>query len=154
MKRSTSIALIATAALLAGPGTIYAQEADIKAAIGAYHAALESLDMNKMAPLWAHDAGVTLINPAGKIAVGWDAVKTGWDGVPLQWSQLKITPMDGPYIQVKGDVAWTLGMVTAAGKSKAGDTVSRPTVEADVFEKRGGTWLLVSHAASGRPAQQ
>ena len=36
MKRSTSIALIATAALLAGPGKIYAQEADIKAAIGAY----------------------------------------------------------------------------------------------------------------------
>jgi hypothetical protein len=105
MKGSTSIGLISTAALLAGPGRIYAQEADIKAAIGAYHAALESLDMNKAAPLWAHDAGVTLINPAGKIAFGWD-------------------------------------------------TVNRPTAETDVFENRGGTWLLLSHAASGCPAQQ
>jgi ketosteroid isomerase-like protein len=148
MSRRT-LALIAAATFVLS-GTAYAQEADIKAAVTKYHAAIESLDMSKMAPLWAHDATVTLINPKGGIAVGWDAVQKGWDGVPPQWSELKITQVDGPYVQIKGDVAWSIGLVTVAGKSKAGEPISRPTLEVDIFEKHGGTWLLVSHAASGR----
>ena len=38
-----------------------------------------------MAPLWAHNASVTLINPAGPIRVGWENVQKGWDVVPTQW---------------------------------------------------------------------
>ena len=52
MQRRTPLGLIAAVmVVLSAKG--YAQEADIKAAIGKYHAAIESLDMNKMEPLWA-----------------------------------------------------------------------------------------------------
>jgi MgtC family len=62
-------------------GTSYAQSDmdDVKAAVDAYHAAIASLDTSKMDPLWAHDATVTLINPANKsISVGWEAVTKIW----------------------------------------------------------------------------
>lgn len=85
MKRRTSITLIARAllfsvvVLLAGNGTSYAQQSDIdsvKAAVAAFHAALGTLDVSKMDPLWAHDAYVMVIQPRDKsISVGWDAVK-------------------------------------------------------------------------------
>jgi len=101
-----------------------------------------------MDPLWAHDATVILLNPRDKkISVGWDAVKKNWEDAGNFWSELKVTQADGPYIQVKGDVAWSMGIANAVGKSKAGAAINAPTAETDVFEKRSGKWLLVSHTA-------
>jgi|SRR5271155_17642 len=157
MNRRTTVALIARAmllsvvALLAGNGKSYAQQSDIdsvKAVVAAYHAALGSLDISKMDPLWAHDAYVTVINPRYKgISVGWDAVKKNWESTLNSWSELKVTQVDGPHIHVDGNVAWSVGIANAAGKTKGGDAISAPTYETDVFEKRGSQWLLVSHAA-------
>ena len=110
----------------------------------------ESLDGSKLDPLWAHDATVILINPRDKIiSVGWDAVKKQWEAAFASLAELKDTQADGPYIQVKGDVAWATGMVTIIGKTKAGVAfaLNAPTWESDVFEKRGNAWLLVSHIA-------
>ena len=153
MNRHTSLALTGAffaIVLLAANGKSYAQESDIKTAINAYHAAIESLDMSKLDPLWAHDATVILINPRDKsISVGWDAVKKQWEAAFASLAELKDTQADGPYIQVKGDVAWATGMVTVVGKTKAGVAfaLNAPTWESDVFEKRGNAWLLVSHIA-------
>jgi ketosteroid isomerase-like protein len=153
MSRRASITLIArpllfsVLVLLAGHAKSYAQESDIRAAINAYHAAIGSLDMSKMDPLWAHDAGVMLITPQSKsISVGWDAVKKVWESNTFSvWSELNVTQMDGPYIQIKGDMAWATGVAKAAGKLKTGNLVNAATFEMDVFEKSNGRWLLVSH---------
>jgi ketosteroid isomerase-like protein len=101
MTRSTMVTLISRAlmfsvvVLLAGNGNSYAQQSDIdnvKAAVAAYHAAIGSLDMSKMDPLWAHDAYVTVINPRNKgISVGWDAVEKNWESTLNSWSELKVT---------------------------------------------------------------
>jgi ketosteroid isomerase-like protein len=97
----------AAVVLLSVNGKSYAQESDIKTAINAYHAGTESLDMSKMERLWAHDATVILINPNDKsISVGWDAVKKEWEAAFVSLAELKDTQADGPYVQVKGDVAW------------------------------------------------
>jgi ketosteroid isomerase-like protein len=163
MDRRISITAIARAllfsvvVLLAGNGTTYAQQSDtdkIKAAIEAFHAAIDGLDMSKMDPLWVHDVNVTNINPGDKIvSVGWDAVKKGFEanGPQTFWSELKLTEADGPYIQIKGDVAWATGFVNGAGKTKAGNALTAHTTETSVFEKSGGAWLLVSHTASRMP---
>ena len=64
MNGSNSITLFArallfsVAILLAGSAKSYAQESDIKAAINVYHFALDSLELSKMEPLWAHDTNV------------------------------------------------------------------------------------------------
>jgi ketosteroid isomerase-like protein len=125
MNRRTTAALIARAMLLSvvvllgGNGKSYAQQADIdsvKATVEAYHAAIGSLDMSKMDPLWAHDAYVTVIQPRDKgISVGWDAVKKSWETLPNVWSDLKVTQTDGPHIHIDGNVAWSEGIANAAG---------------------------------------
>ena len=178
MKRRNAITLIVRAlllsflAVLAGGSKSYAQESDIKAAVDVYHAALGSLDVSKMEPLWAHDTDVILINPADKsISVGWDAVKKGWEAQFNFLSELKVTQADGPYVSVKGDVAWSTGIAKAVAKSKTGadvgrllwradrlcvfgdasaqsvDQIATLVYESDVFERRDGQWLLVSHTA-------
>lgn len=144
--------LVSSVVLTAGSGTSFAQEANVKAAVNAYHAALDSLDISKMESLWAHDANVMLVNPRDKsIAIGWDAVKKDWETNWNNYSALKVTQLDGPHIVVKGDVAWSTGIAHAEVKMKDGNTVSAPTYETDVFEKRGNQWLLVLHTASRVP---
>ena len=160
INRRTTFTLVARALLLSavvllgGNGTSYAQQSDIdsvKAAVDAYHAALGSLDMSKMDPLWAHDAYVTLINPQSKsISVGWDAVRKNWEATFNSDSELKVTQADGPHIHVNGNAAWSTGIANAVVKPKAGNAVTAPTYETDVFEKRGSQWLLVSaHRLTG-----
>jgi ketosteroid isomerase-like protein len=130
----------------------FAQEAEVKAAIDAYHAALGSLDISKMEPLWAHEPYVMLVNPRDKsITIGWDAVRKNWETSWQQYLELKVTQADGPHIHVNGDAAWSIGIANATIKPKAGDTITAPTLETDVFVNRGGKWLLVSHVASRVP---
>ena len=144
--------LFSVVAALAGGLKGYAQEANINAAVDAYHVALGSLDVSKMEPLWAHDNNVMLINPADRsISVGWDAVKKDWEAQFNFLSELKVTQVDGPHISVKDDVAWATGIANAAAKSKTGADVGGLVYESDVFEKREGRWLLVSHTALAVP---
>jgi ketosteroid isomerase-like protein len=155
MNRHATITLIvrtllfAAVVLLVGNGKGYAQEADIKTAIDTFHAALGSLDASKMEPLWAHHANVISIQPRDKsISVGWDAVKKDWETTFGRTAELKFTEIAGPYIQVRGDVAWATGIEEAVVKVKAtGATLNAPTYDAMIFEKRGGQWLLVSQIA-------
>jgi ketosteroid isomerase-like protein len=150
MNRHASVALKVCALLFTGTLLIAsnakAQEADVKAAIDAYHAAISSRDITKMEPLWVHDASVMLINPRSmSVSVGWDAVRKAWEASNDASSELKVTQRDGPYIQIKGDVAIATGIASVVGKTKSGNSYDAPTFETDAFERRDGRWLLVSH---------
>jgi ketosteroid isomerase-like protein len=145
-----SSALLIAAALV--PGSALAQQSDVdavKAANATYLAAIGSLDIKKMEPLWAHESYVTLIGPGDKsISVGWDAVKKNWEDGPFKNSaELKVTAVDGPYIHVNGNVAWATGINHADGKMKNGNSFNGDTFNTQVYEKQGGRWLLVSNTA-------
>jgi hypothetical protein len=63
--------------------TSYAQGQDnqtdasaVKDTISKVHAAISSLDIAKMEPIWFHNTYVMLVNPRDKsVSVGWDDVK-------------------------------------------------------------------------------
>jgi uncharacterized protein (TIGR02246 family) len=146
--------LFSAVVLIAGNGEGYAQSDtdNVKAVIDAYHAALSALDAAKMAALWAQDDGVMDIEPSDKaITLGWHAVKKNFETEFSGFSELKVTQGNGPHIRVKGDVAWSTGIANAIAKTRAGDAISAGVFETDVFEKRDGHWLLVSHTASQVP---
>ena len=151
MNRRTSITLLAQAlllsiVLLASTGTSNAQQSDIKSAIDAFHAAVSSLDMTKMEPIWAHEKYVMLINPNDKsISVGWDAVKKNWETTFSSVAGLKVTQSGAPQIRIKGDAAWATGIAESEVKTKTGGVFDGSTFETNIFEKLGGRWLLVSH---------
>ena len=150
MRLLTALISLATV-LIANNGSSYAQSdsEDVKAVIAAYHAALGALNAAKMDPLWAHDDTVVLVEPFDKgISLGWDAVKKNFEKEFGQLARLKVTQADGPHIQVRGNVAWYVGMTNASVEFKEGPAVENaPTFETGVFEKRDGHWLLVSHTA-------
>ena len=143
------VAALALLLALAGNGTSYAQETDIKAAIDALHAAISTLDVSKIEPLWVHDNSVMSKQPPDKnISVGWDAVKTDWEADFQPLSELNVTQAEGPYVRVNGNVAWQMGIAKAVGKLKTGAAVNALVAETDVFEKSDGKWLIVSHTAT------
>jgi uncharacterized protein (TIGR02246 family) len=122
------------------------------AVIDAYHAALSALDATKMAALWARDDSVMDIEPSDKaITLGWQAVKKNFEEEFSGFSELKVTQGNGPNIRVKDDVAWSTGIANATLKTKEGTAATVRVFETDVFEKRDGQWLLVSHTASQVP---
>lgn len=155
MKSKFAASAIAAAGLWLGGAAVdhsYAQEAEVNAVAEALHAGLGSLDTAKIEPLWAHDASVVLINPNEKsFSVGWEAVKADWDAFPGRYADLKVTQVAGPFVTVKGDVAWRSGIASSSGHLKSGAEFDALVVESDIFEKRDGKWLLVSHIAQRAP---
>jgi uncharacterized protein (TIGR02246 family) len=147
--KKLAVGISLAVALLLGTKSYAQSDMDqVRGVIDAYHDALNALDAAKMESLWAHDDAVMLINPASKgISVGWDAVKANWEATFNAMSELKVTLSDGPHIQVKGDMAWSVSLAQVAFKLKSGVVGAPPTFETDVLEKRDNKWQLVSHAA-------
>jgi len=83
--------------------------------------------------------------------VGWEGTRKNFEGLIATAAEVSIAQVEGPHIQVIGDLAWSAGMVKADGKTKAGERQSGVILEADVFKKQDGRWLLVSHITSVMP---
>lgn len=121
---------------------------DVKAAVAAYHGALSSLNIAKIEALWTHDDGVMQLEPMSKTIIhGWPAVRKGLEGFFGGFSELKIWQADGPYVHVKGDVAWATGRTDASATTKGGEKMTLNVFDTQIFEKRGGHWLVVSNIA-------
>jgi ketosteroid isomerase-like protein len=154
---NTRSLVVAVFLLVVGGGASYAQQTDteqLQAAIKTLHAAISSLDVSKIEPLWAHTNYVMSKTPPDKsISVGWDAVKKDWEADLNPVSELNVTEVEGggPYIHVNGDVAWALGIYPSVGKFKTDAAINVLVAETVVFEKQGGKWLLVSLAATRLP---
>jgi len=148
----TNWAMVAVVASACSWGTnSYAgsDEDAVTAAVAAYNAAVDSLDARKMEASWAHDDTVMDIEPNTKtIAVGWDAVRKNIEGFFPAFTEIKNVQADGPHVQIKGDVARSMGINAVTYKLKNGAAGNDKVFITDVFEKRGGAWLLVSHAVA------
>jgi hypothetical protein len=85
-----------------------AEQSDIdavKAAIASFHAALTSLDVNKVESFLARANYVTMINPLQKsIAVGPDVVIKYFEETIKAIEQLNLSFSEGPYIHINGNV--------------------------------------------------
>ena len=92
-----------------------------------------------MEALWVHDDTVMDIEPGSRtIAVGWDAVKKFIDGNFLVFAELKNVRADGPHVQIKGDLARSMGIAMVTYKLKNGtaasETCSCPTSSKSMTE--------------------
>jgi ketosteroid isomerase-like protein len=150
--KGLSVVVMAAACIWATNGYAGSDEDAVKAAVAAYNEAVDSLDPAKIEALWIHDDNVIDFEPGDKtIAFGWDGVKKNLEEHFQYDAELKNTQVDGPHIQIKGDVARSMGISMATLKMKNGASGSGGILETDVFEKHDGAWLLVSHSASAIP---
>jgi ketosteroid isomerase-like protein len=155
--RLTSVPLLFLAAAFVVPDSIgrAQQPSDrdvIKAAIEAFDTALSTRDMRGVEQAWVHDAYVAVVSPRDKsFSLGWDAVRNHYQDVFDFWSYLKVSLERQPQIHVNQDTAWAISMQSATGQTKTGEPLFFSTLVTDVFEKREGRWLMVSHHSSRVP---
>jgi ketosteroid isomerase-like protein len=144
------MAVAALGAIASYGGACYASELDeVAAAYNGYHQAIASLYIAKIETFFAHDDTLIDKEPRSKtIAVGWEGARKDFKGLIAAYAELSITQTSGPIVRVEGDVAGATGMNRAEGKLKTGKSTGADIADSDVFRKRDGHWVVVSHVAT------
>jgi ketosteroid isomerase-like protein len=120
----------------------------IAAASRQFVAAISARDINAMDQVWAHESYVSFIGPLSTtVVVGWGGVRQAWQMRFGQFDRVIISS-DEPHIHVNGQVAWAVGMERVELLRKDGKTVNFDAFVTNVFENKGGRWLLVAHQAT------
>jgi ketosteroid isomerase-like protein len=111
-------------------------------------AAISARDIRAMEKLWAHESYVTFIGPLSTmVVVGWEGVKKAWEMRFNQFERVTVSLADS-HVHTNGAVAWAVGVEKVLLVRKNGDTLSFEAFVTNVFEKRDGRWLMVSHQAT------
>ena len=124
-------------------------EGTVRAANEAFYKALSAGSIDGISDACAQDAGVTVLHEASEaVAVGWQAVLETWKEVPFgTFARLSVV-MSGEAVQIRGPFAWVAGFEKVRGTMKSGEDFSSTALGTNIFEKRGGRWLIVHHHAS------
>ncbi len=150
MRRFNSLAVVG---LLLGamPATRAQQTNDlerVRAVSRQFVAAIVARDINAMDIVWAHESYASFIGPLSTtVVVGWDGVRQAWQMRFGQFDRVTIS-MDKPHIRIEGEAAWAVGMEKVDLLRKDGKTISFDAFVTNVFENKGGQWLLVAHHAT------
>lgn len=121
--------------------------AAVTAANEAFYTALSSLDASATEPLWVQDSYVTWISPRSRAPeVGWSAVQANLKFFGENFAQLSLTPVN-VQVTVRDPLAWVVGGEVQQGTLKDGRVINNTTLVTNIFEKKDGRWLLVSHHA-------
>lgn len=152
MRRSV---LLGGLSLLAAPaagwaGAVAAE--DVTAANAAFDAALSRRDLAAVEGMWVQDERVTAAHPRDREPVqGWVAVRKTWADTFARFSELSVA-MPKPTIRLMGDTADVVGLENVRGRRASdGSAVSFDAMTTNVFERRGGRWLMVHHHATMMP---
>ncbi len=120
----------------------------VNTASQAFIASIAARDIDAMDKIWAHVPHATFIGPLSTTVVaGWEGVRKAWQMRFGQFDRVTIS-LAGSHVRSNGDVAWVVGMEKVQLLRKTGDTLSFDAFVTNVFEKRDGRWLMVSHHAT------
>ena len=120
--------------------------ADVEEANARFYRTLEARDLDEMDRLWGHGEYVRCIHPGWAMLSGWDAVRRSWEAIFKDSREMRFSIGDVD-ARVDGDTAWVT--CTENILSQVGGNIAVTTLLAtNVFERRGGDWLIVHHHAS------
>src|SRR5437016_2207705 len=120
----------------------------VNAAGQAFVAAITERDIGAMDKVWAHEPYATFIGPLStNVVVGWDGVRKAREMRFGQFDRVAIALAES-HVRTNGDVAWAVGVEKVQLLRKNGDTLGFDAFVTNVFEKRDGRWLVVSHQAT------
>jgi ketosteroid isomerase-like protein len=144
--------LIVLGLLLAAMPAVQAQQSGdlegIAAANQQFVAAIGARDITAMDKVWAHESYASFIGPLSTtVVVGWDGVRQAWQARFSQFDRVTIST-DKPHVRIIGQAGWAVGMERVELVRKDGKTMSFDAFVTNVFENKGGRWLLVAHQAT------
>ena len=124
-------------------------EQAIRAANQDFYLAFESLDIEEMARVWAHDDDVQCVHPGWDLLIGWEEIRERWARIFANAKRVKIA-LSSVWVRVEGNAGWIA--CTEHVTTAFADGFDEATVQAtNIFVLRDGRWLLVAHHASPLP---
>jgi ketosteroid isomerase-like protein len=125
------------------------EEEALRAANQRFYAAFESLKMAEMEAVWAHDDRVECVQPGWELLLGWEEVRERWARIFKNTKRVRVA-LSGLWVRVEGEVGWVActARVTTAFAEGFDEAVVQAT---NIFVRREGRWLLVTHHASPLP---
>src|SRR6516165_7479316 len=117
------------------------QEALIKA-----NQAFESLDIEKMEPIWLRDSKIVCIHPGWRKLTGWGPIMNSWERIFDGVFEMKFELRD-LHLLVSGDMA---AVVTEENLSQRGydGTIRTQVLATNIYERVGNRWMMVLHHGS------
>ena len=124
-------------------------ELSIEEANAAFYRAIESLEIERMAEVWAHESWVKCVHPGWEMISGWRRVRDSWSRIFEEGQRMRISP-SSVTVNTAGDFAW----VSCIENITVFEETSFDSVQAvatNLFIRREGRWLMVHHHASPLP---
>lgn len=111
-----------------------------------FYRAFESLELGRMERVWLREPKIACVHPGWRRLTGWGPVMTSWQRIFAGAFEMTFDIRD-PRVSISGDLAVVL--VEENLTQRGYDGVIRTQVLAtNVFERRGGEWLMVLHHGS------
>ncbi|MSP63790.1 MAG: DUF4440 domain-containing protein [Myxococcales bacterium] len=119
---------------------------EVRRANQAFYRAFESLAIERMDHVWAHDGQVTCVHPGWPLAVGWAEVRATWVTILHNTAEIHFEVAD-EQIEVRGDLAWVVCVEKLSSRAGGGGG-SGEVLATNVFRREDGRWRLVHHHGS------
>ena len=123
-----------------------AEAAEVEEANARFYRAFESMDIAQMDPAWAHADHVRCIHPGWHLLMGWDAVRQSWEAIFKNSGEMRFS-ISNVEVQVDANLAWVTCTENILSHARGQISVTR-LLATNLFERRGGEWLMVHHHAS------
>lgn len=118
---------------------------------GLFYKALGTRDLDLMDRVWTKDSRSGCVHPGWTALRNWEAIRQSWESVFDPQDQVDIS-ISNVTVDVRNDVAWVtcLQEMIYIKREPVMFNLSQST---NIFEKKGGRWLMIFHHASPVPVQ-
>jgi ketosteroid isomerase-like protein len=132
------------------------ESAEVEEANARFYRAFESCDLAEMDQVWAHGDHVRCVHPGWGLLDGWEAVRHSWEAIFKDSREMRFSLTD-VHAQVDGNLAWVTCTENILSQVR-GNIAVTAILATNIFERRGGEWLMVhhhgSHILTGEPSAE
>jgi len=121
---------------------------DYKGMVQAEYDQWSTMDPSKVSPFFATDADLIFFDITPLKYNGWSEYQKGVMQVFEGYQSMKCTVNDDVHRGESGNTAWTAGTVSCHAQKKDGSPDDMTLRTTEVWQKRGGKWLIVHEHAS------
>jgi ketosteroid isomerase-like protein len=121
---------------------------DYKGMMQAEYDLWSTMESAKVAPKFATDADLIFFDIEPLKYNGWSEYQKGVMKVFEPYSSMKCTVNDDVHGGRSGNMAWTAGTVNCHAQKKDGGVDDMVLRTSEIYQKRGGKWLIVHEHAS------